>query len=678
MNKKMKLFRYVLVPLILIALISGSFRVRPYIKADELQQRELSDRFLKADGRVLRNRFGTGEVVTLRGTNVGSWQVMEAWMSPTNAPDQKTAIAILTERFGKETAEELFRIYESHWIQERDFDYVKELNFNVLRLPISYLNLLDEDGKLREDTLATYDWFVEECEKRDIYVILDLHGAPGSQNGRDHSGDTSGSLLFTDKEAQDLTLALWEQLAAHYKGNPTIAGYDLLNEPEGSNEERAPWGAVQLPFYDRLYQAIRTIDPDHVILLNAVWEPSNMPDPREYGWENVMYEYHYYCWDGTNNAITQRSFIDSKVKNDTKAGFEVPVLIGEFTLFDQLTAWKYALEVFEKMGWSWTTWTYKTVGMGNWGIFNSATATTPKVNIYNDTAETIRDKWSKTATETSFTKNTYLYDLLKSFAKRGSSSESSSAGNGVSESSSSGSSGGSSTDKEAVLFQNFEFDEAELRSGTDASAVITFSKEATHTAEDSSIVALTIAEAERMPTATSRNVCITPAVRHSVDASGMNYLLFDTYVRQGNRALQVTLVDKEGNTWTRFTSGDAMPVAYSWERLFVDISDAAIDTSAIIEIRIGANSPGSYYFDNICFGTSYAALMPEETKETLSQNPGVQGNIIDWANIPVSSKKPATSRGWIAPLAVITGITITIGATISLLCFKRIKWMKLK
>lgn len=79
-------------------------------------------RFLKTDGKVLRNHAGKGEAVTLRGTNIGGWQVMESWMCPTNAKDQKTAIATLTERFGKETAEDLIKTYENAWIQEQDFD----------------------------------------------------------------------------------------------------------------------------------------------------------------------------------------------------------------------------------------------------------------------------------------------------------------------------------------------------------------------------------------------------------------------------------------------------------------------------------------------------------------------------------------------------------------------------
>lgn len=575
--------------------------------ASELQSEQpLPERFLKADGKVLRNQGGKGEVVTLRGTNIGGWQLMEAWMCPTNAPDQKTAIETLTERFGKEKAEELFKIYEQSWWQERDFDHMKELNFNVIRLPISSYNLLDEQGKLREDTLGTYDWFIKECEKRDIYVIIDLHAAPGSQNGRDHSGDASGSKLYTDLRAQDLTVSLWEQIAEHYKGNPTVVGYDLLNEAEGNEQERAPWGKVQLPYFDRLYQAIRAIDPDHLIIINAVWEPTNIGHPSEYGWENVMYEYHFYCWSGTDNANVQRSFTNSKVTLNNQVGHEVPVLIGEFTLFDKLNSWEHALKVYEENGWSWTTWTYKTVDMGNWGIYNSKSSSTPDVNIYSDSLETIESKWSKLDTDTYFVKNQYLFDLLKVMAD-----PKLAEGN------------------PRKWYQKVTGD-ISLRAGRDAQVSVVSSSSLNSDREESQIIYLEVTGNEKIPTNTSRNVCIPPTIRNSVDATGLNYLIFSVYTNQGNRSLNVTLVDKNGATWSNYTSKAVMPSTNQWEKVFLDISNAAIDLSAIIEIRIGANLPGRYYFDDIYFAGSYADFTPEETEEEMQKDMGVSGEVTDW------------------------------------------------
>ncbi len=63
-----------------------------------------------------------------------------------------------------------------------------------------------------------------------------MHGAFGSQNGKDHSGDTSNpdvGNFFGNEENITKTIKLWEAIAKRYKDNAWVAGYDLLNEPGG-------------------------------------------------------------------------------------------------------------------------------------------------------------------------------------------------------------------------------------------------------------------------------------------------------------------------------------------------------------------------------------------------------------------------------------------------------------
>ena len=139
----------------------------------------------------MRNRYGAGDEIVLQRYECGGWLVMESWMSPTNAPDQKTALETLTNRFGEKTAWELINIYQDHYWTESDFDIIKEEGMNVVRLPFSYFEMLNDDGSLKPTAFNRMDWFIEEARKRELYVILDMHGAPGSQNGKDHSGDTT-------------------------------------------------------------------------------------------------------------------------------------------------------------------------------------------------------------------------------------------------------------------------------------------------------------------------------------------------------------------------------------------------------------------------------------------------------------------------------------------------------
>ena len=369
--------------------------------------------FLKADGKILKDNFGTGSTITLRGTNAGGWLVTENWQCPVNAKDQLTTLKVFTERFGADKAQELIDYYQDNWWTEEDFDIVKEEGMNVLRLPVTYFEMQNSDGTLKETAFKRLDWFVQNCALHGIYVLIDMHGAMGSQNGKDHSGDTSiadKGNFYDNEENIKKTITLWEEIAKRYKDNPWVCGYDLLNEPSAT-------GTVQFDVYDRLYKAIRAIDKNHAMFIQAIWEPYHLPDPSFYGWQNVVYEYHFYGWDVEKDAEGQMAFIQSKVKMaDEDTNYDVPLLVGEFTFFSNEQSWN-AMDIFEEQGWSYTSWTYKVTGKNSsWGIFTSDDKR--KVDIYKDSYDTIKEKWSKeeiSTTSEAFTRNAKYADILKKY-----------------------------------------------------------------------------------------------------------------------------------------------------------------------------------------------------------------------------------------------------------------------
>jgi len=369
-----------------------------------------STHFLQAVGKELRNDYGKGEEVILRGINLGGWLVQEPWMNPTIFTDQLSMMETLIDRFGNDTAYGLMDVYEDNYIQENDLDNIKSFGFNVIRLPFTYLNLLDSDMNMREDAFKRIDWIIDECARREIYVILDMHGAVGSQNGKEHSGDTRGASLYTSEENMSKTEELWVAIADRYKDEEWVAGYDLLNEPEGGQEHT---DSMQWDYYDRLYNSIREVDINHLIIMEAVWEPYHLPRPSKYGWENVMYEYHFYCWDNINDFETQKAFYDTKTAYSNAINYGVPELIGEFNAFDVHDSWEYMLNMYNDNNWSWTMWTYKTEQQGSWGLYNG---NTPKVDIINDSEEEIRTKWGEIATTNGYEPNTWLIEILSNYA----------------------------------------------------------------------------------------------------------------------------------------------------------------------------------------------------------------------------------------------------------------------
>ena len=378
----------------------------------EITVNQEASNFLKTDGKVIRNNYGAGEKIQLKGTNVGGWLVMEEWQCPTSAPDQKTMLETFTKRFGEAKAWELINTYQDNWFTEADFITLKEEGVNCLRLPITYFEMANLDGTLKETAFDRLDWFIEEAAKHGIYTLIDMHGAFGSQNGKDHSGDITypdQGDFFGKEENIQKTIKLWEAIAARYNGNEWVAGYDLLNEPGGA------LGTEQFEVYDRIYKAVRAIDQDHIIQIQAIWEPTHLPAPTLYGWENVVYQYHFYGWDDINNLEYQKAFINSKIKYvNEDTNYNVPVFVGEFTFFTNMDSWEYGLSVFDEQGWSYTSWTYKVAGANSsWGMYTMPKNDSTNVNINTDDFETVKAKWSNF----DFTRNTSIADVLSKHFK---------------------------------------------------------------------------------------------------------------------------------------------------------------------------------------------------------------------------------------------------------------------
>lgn len=162
--------------------------------------------FLKAVGKNLCNDHGKGKAVMLHGTNAGGYLLQELWMTPTqrtaHVKDELSIQSHLESRFGKGKARELETAYRDSFWTETDFDNVRALGANCIRLPFWYRTLTEENGELRADAFARIDWFVSEAGKRGLYVILDMHGAQDKQI--DNMGKKIGLIARADYPAPSL------------------------------------------------------------------------------------------------------------------------------------------------------------------------------------------------------------------------------------------------------------------------------------------------------------------------------------------------------------------------------------------------------------------------------------------------------------------------------------------
>src|SRR5882724_1928326 len=315
-----------------------------------------------------------GQPVVLRGCNLGNWLLNELWMMDMKGPDDPKdhwqVEQLLQQRFGAEEKERLLSLYRENWIKPRDFDIIKSWGFNVVRLPI-YYDLLEDDatpGRLRPDAFKWLDRAVSMATTAGIYVILDLHGAPGGQSTDQCTGHGGQNKLWLP-ENRKRTAFLWKAMAEHYRTNPTIAAYDLLNEPYGNHGDE-PSDSMLVTTMDELIHAIRQVDQEHLILCAGSLRGITMfGPPASRGWKNVGYTEHFYpgLFGGVPAVETHARFIgiNLRAKMALIQQWKAPYLAGEFNVvFDKAggaAMMRRYYEIFASHGCAATMWAYKIV-----------------------------------------------------------------------------------------------------------------------------------------------------------------------------------------------------------------------------------------------------------------------------------------------------------------------------
>ena len=321
------------------------------------------------------------ENVILKGVNLGNWLLWETWMGfvPEYTHDWAyyDTLQVLFDRFGEEKTAEIVKTYEDNFITEEDISQIEKLGFNCIRVPFWYRNFMTEELKWLSENhddnkgFQKLDWLISTCEKYGIYVMLDLHGAPGGQSKNHCTGKAGRNELYENEDMMNATVELWSAIAERYKDNKTVCAYDLLNEPQnnGGYDGDYSWAAESEEAishtnkaYDTLYKAIREIDKNHIISFEGVWSTIVLPNPQEMGYENLLYQLHLY--DSEKGMIRYRVDELKTARKD----WGVAVVVGEYNNHE---CEEYAQKKYEKNDISRIKWTYKTYNAGEtWGIFN--------------------------------------------------------------------------------------------------------------------------------------------------------------------------------------------------------------------------------------------------------------------------------------------------------------------
>ena len=314
--------------------------------AGQARQRFVTTRgkeFIAPDGRVL----------SLRGINLGNWLLPEGYMFKFKTANSPRLIAgVLNQLVGETAARRFWAAYRDNYVTAEDIRFIKRAGFNSVRVPFNY-RLFATDGeppRLEGVGYELLDRVVGWCRREGLYVILDMHAAPGGQTG-DNIDDSWGyPFLFESEESQELTARIWQKIAARYRDEPAVLGYDLLNEPIPHFFDTAYFNPKLEPLYKRIVRSIRQVDKNHVIFLGgAQWDTNfkvfGPPFDRR-----AAYTFHKYWMEVKQDAIQE--YLDFRDR------YDVPVWMGESG--ENTDEWIASFrELLERNQVGWCFWPYK-------------------------------------------------------------------------------------------------------------------------------------------------------------------------------------------------------------------------------------------------------------------------------------------------------------------------------
>ena len=318
--------------------------------------------FLRTEGQDIVDE--NGEKVFLKGVGLGNWLLPEGYMWKFGAEgDRPRRIEkIVSDLIGKEKANKFWLDFRRYYITEADIKRIGEVGFNSVRPALNARRFLSEgeDACYVDEGFELLDNLIKWCRKYGIYVIIDMHGAPGGQTGTNIDDSPNNEPeLFMDARNQERLINLWVKIAERYKDEKTVAAYDLLNEPLPHRTGAAEKYKDHLePLYKRITEAIRRVDSRHMITLEGADWSNDWSVFTEVFDDNVFYQFHYYCWDRPDNLKSVSQFLEGRERLGT------PIWVGETGEKGNAIYWG-TTQYFEANNIGWSFWPWKKMDTKN-------------------------------------------------------------------------------------------------------------------------------------------------------------------------------------------------------------------------------------------------------------------------------------------------------------------------
>ncbi len=301
-----------------------------------------------------------GEQVILRGMGFGGWMVLEGYMMHSSdvADTQHEFRDRLIDLMGEDNTNEFFDAWLDNHVTKADIDSLASWGYNSCRLPMHY-NLftlpIEEEPVPGENTwldkgFNMVDSLLLWCESNNIYLILDLHAAPGGQgyNAAICDYDPSKPSLWESQENRDKTVALWTKLAERYADEPWMGGYDLLNEVNWN----LPGNTMLRELYEEITEAIRVVDTSHMIIIEGNWFANDFTGLTPPWDDNMVYSFHKYWNYNDQGSVDWVLTIPEQ--------YNVPLWMGEGG--ENSNVWFHdAIAILEENEIGWSFWPMKRI-----------------------------------------------------------------------------------------------------------------------------------------------------------------------------------------------------------------------------------------------------------------------------------------------------------------------------
>jgi endoglucanase len=289
-----------------------------------------------------------GNALLVRATNLGNWMVPEGymWLLKDGPQSPGEIRALVLELLGPEGSAAFWQKYRENYVTREDIALLHRAGFNTIRVPMHY-SLFESDDA---EGFLLLDRLIGWSRAESLYVILDLHAAPGGQTGTNIDDSLGYPWLYDSPQEQEHLFAIWRRLATHYHDEPAVLGYDLLNEPIPPFPKLAPLNPQLEPLYKKLAGEIRKVDTHHILFLGgARWDTNFSVFGKPFD-ANVAYTFHKYWSPPDEDGI--RQYLDFRER------YDVPIWMGESG--ENTDEWiAQFVNTLEKNNIGWAFWPYK-------------------------------------------------------------------------------------------------------------------------------------------------------------------------------------------------------------------------------------------------------------------------------------------------------------------------------